>query len=83
MPDVRGQDGNDAEAFLESEYGLNVEQTETSEACIEPPGAVCDQDPAPGELVAEGESATLFIAPGGADLNETKWAGLAYRLGLA
>ncbi len=68
MPDMIGRDGDDAEAELESEYGLNVTQEEVACASPEPPGTVCDQDPAPGEPVAEGDEATLFIQAGDASL---------------
>ena len=68
MPDVRGQDANDAEAFLESDYGLVVDQVEQPCPDAVPPGAVCEQDPAPGEPVSEGDSATLFVQPGDAAL---------------
>ena len=68
MPDVRGQDGNEAEAFLESDYGLVVDQVEQPCPDAVPPGAVCEQDPGPGEPVSEGDSATLFVQPGDAAL---------------
>ena len=68
MPDVRGQDANEAQAFLESDYGLVVEQVEQPCADAIPPGAVCEQDPAPGEPVSEGDSSTLFVQPGDAAL---------------
>ncbi|MDQ4024268.1 MAG: PASTA domain-containing protein, partial [Actinomycetota bacterium] len=66
MPDVTGQDADSAEAFLEEDYGLTVSQEEG--ACAAPPGTVCDQDPAPGTPVAEGDSAILYVQPGGAVL---------------
>ncbi|MDQ3981069.1 MAG: Stk1 family PASTA domain-containing Ser/Thr kinase, partial [Actinomycetota bacterium] len=66
MPDVTGQDADSAEAFLEEDYGLSVSQEEG--ACAAPPGTVCDQDPAPGTPVSEGDSAVLFVQPGGAVL---------------
>ncbi len=66
MPDVRGQDADAAENFLEDDYGLLV--TQEDGACAEPPGAVCDQDPAPGTPVSEGDTAVLFVQPGGAVL---------------
>jgi serine/threonine-protein kinase len=64
MPDVSGENGDDAEAFLESDYGLVVTQEETTCPGAFPPGTVCDQDPAPGTPVAEGDSATLFVQTG-------------------
>jgi eukaryotic-like serine/threonine-protein kinase len=68
MPDVTGQDGNDAEAFLESEFGLVVEQVEEPCADAIPPGAVCRQEPEPGTPVSEGDSAVLYVQPGEASL---------------
>ena len=64
MPDVRGENADDAQALLESDYGLVVGQEERPCAEAVPPGAVCEQDPAPGEPVSEGDSATLFVQPG-------------------
>ncbi|HEU4480868.1 MAG TPA: Stk1 family PASTA domain-containing Ser/Thr kinase [Actinomycetota bacterium] len=66
MPDVRGQDADDAEAQLEEELGLNVTQTDETEACAQPPGTVCRQDPEPGASVSEGDDATLYVQPGNA-----------------
>ncbi|HYP23044.1 MAG TPA: Stk1 family PASTA domain-containing Ser/Thr kinase [Actinomycetota bacterium] len=66
MPDVRGDDADTAEAFLENDFGLSVTQEEG--ACAAPPGAVCDQDPPPDTLVAPGDSAILYVQPGGAAL---------------
>jgi eukaryotic-like serine/threonine-protein kinase len=68
MPDVTGQDGSDAEAFLEAEFGLAVEQVEEPCADAIPPGAVCRQEPAPGTPVSEGDSAVLYVQPGEASL---------------
>jgi serine/threonine-protein kinase len=68
MPDVTGDDGDDAQAFLESDFGLNVTQVEEPCAASIPPGAVCRQDPEPGTPVSEGDSATLYIQPGEAGL---------------
>ena len=61
MPDVRGDDADDAEAFLEDELGLDVSQEGTPEPCPQPPGTVCDQDPEPGATVRPGDSVTLFV----------------------
>lgn len=69
MPDVSGQDGDDAEAFLESDFGLVVTQVEEPCANATPPGAVCSQEPSPGTPVAEGDEATLYIQPGDASLS--------------
>ncbi|CAN5710756.1 Stk1 family PASTA domain-containing Ser/Thr kinase [soil metagenome] len=64
MPDVSGEDADDAEAFLESELGLDVSQEATPEPCPQEPGTVCSQDPAPGETVEPGDSVTLFVQEG-------------------
>ncbi len=71
MPDVTGQDADEAEAFLEADFGLVVSQVEQACASATPPGAVCDQDPAPGTPVAEGDQATLFVQPADASLPGT------------
>jgi serine/threonine-protein kinase len=71
MPDVTGQDADDAEAFLEADpYQLNVTQQEAdpSQCGATPPGTVCDQDPAAGTEVSPGDNATLFVQAGGAAL---------------
>jgi beta-lactam-binding protein with PASTA domain len=61
MPDVRGDDADDAEQTLEEEFGLEVTQEATPAPCPQEPGTVCDQDPAPGETVSPGDSVTLFV----------------------
>ena len=68
MPDVTGENGDEAEAFLESELGLAVTQVDADPAdCgAVPPGTVCAQDPAPGTPVEEGDEATLYVQPGDA-----------------
>ncbi|MGH2817861.1 MAG: Stk1 family PASTA domain-containing Ser/Thr kinase [Actinomycetota bacterium] len=69
MPDVTGQDGDEAENVLEDDYGLDVtQQEETEEPCAEPPGFVCRQDPEPGTPVSEGDDATLYVQAGGAQV---------------
>ena len=65
MPDVTGQDADEAQASLEDDLGLEVSQEDTDEPCAQPPGTVCSQDPEGGTLVEEGDSATLFVMPGG------------------
>ena len=65
MPDVTGQDADEAEASLEDDFGLEVSQEDTDEPCAQPPGTVCSQDPEGGTPVEEGVSATLFVMPGG------------------
>ena len=68
MPDVTGEDGDEAEAFLEEDFGLSVEQVEAdpSDCGAVPPGTVCSQDPEPGTPVEPGDSATLYVQPGDA-----------------
>ena len=68
MPDVTGQDADDAQALLENDFGLEVSQVEEACASATPPGSVCRQDPEPGTPVAEGDSATLYVQPGDASL---------------
>lgn len=70
MPDVTGMDGDEAEAYLEEDFGLNVTQTEAdpSDCGAVPPGTVCVQDPEPGTPVEQGDAATLFVQPGEAFL---------------
>ncbi|MGH2787204.1 MAG: Stk1 family PASTA domain-containing Ser/Thr kinase [Actinomycetota bacterium] len=64
MPDMTGEDADDAEAFLEEEFGLDVTQEEESEPCAQPPGTVCRTDPEPGESIEEGDDATLYVIGG-------------------
>ena len=78
MPDVTGQDGDDAEAFLEAEFGLAVSQVEEPCAQATPPGSVCRQDPEAGTPVFEGDSATLFIQPGDAALPSGAFASVLW-----
>lgn len=61
MPDVQGDDADEAEAFLEDELGLDVSQEGSPEPCPQPPDTVCSQDPEPGEPVQPGDSVTLFV----------------------
>jgi eukaryotic-like serine/threonine-protein kinase len=75
MPDVTGQDGDEAESLLESDYGLDVsQQEETEQPCTEPPGFVCRQEPEPGAAVSEGDSATLYVQAGGAQVPSVAFA---------
>ncbi|MGH2698601.1 MAG: PASTA domain-containing protein, partial [Actinomycetota bacterium] len=64
MPDVRGDDADEAEEFLENELGLDVSQEATEEPCPQEPGTVCSQEPAPGATVEPGDSVTLFVQEG-------------------
>lgn len=68
MPNVIGADADEAEAFLEQDFGLNVTRQEEACADAEPPGTVCDQDPAPGEPVSSGDSAVLIVQTGEASM---------------
>ncbi|MGH2806467.1 MAG: Stk1 family PASTA domain-containing Ser/Thr kinase [Actinomycetota bacterium] len=77
MPDVRGENGDDAEAFLESDYGLDVSQEEVACAGAVPPGTVCDQDPDPGTPVVEGDSATLYVQTGDSSTGSGVGVGVA------
>ena len=78
MPDVTGQDADEAQAQLEEDYGLEVTQAEG--ACAAPPGTVCDQDPAPGTPVEPGDPATLYVQPGDASIFDRGW--FAWAIGL-
>jgi eukaryotic-like serine/threonine-protein kinase len=61
MPDVTGDDADEAEAFLEEEFGLDVTQEGTTDPCPQQPETVCSQDPEPGEPVQPGDNVTLFV----------------------
>lgn len=61
MPDVRGEDADAAEDFLEEELDLDVSQEGTPEPCPQAPDTVCDQSVAPGEPVSPGDEVTLFV----------------------
>ena len=64
MPNVVGQDAEDAEDLLEDEFGLNVNREAETEPCAQPPGTVCRQDPDPGTPVSEGDTVTIFVQGG-------------------
>lgn len=88
MPDMTGQDADQAEQTLEADYGLQVTQQEATPAqCgAAPPGTVCDQDPAAGTPVSPGDSATLYVQGGGAELpgeGPLRFASLLVMLGAA
>jgi serine/threonine-protein kinase len=61
MPDVRGEDADAAEDFLEEELDLDVSQEGTPEPCPQAPDTVCDQSVAPGDAVSPGDEVTLFV----------------------
>jgi eukaryotic-like serine/threonine-protein kinase len=84
MPDVTGDDADDAEQFLEEEFGVDVSQEEETEPCAQPPGTVCRQDPESGEPIEEGDDVTLYvIGSDGALPTDSFFAGLISLLGLA
>jgi serine/threonine-protein kinase len=80
MPGVVGQDADEAESSLESEFGLDVTQVDETEPCAEPPGVVCRQDPEEGEPVSEGDDVTLYVQPGDASLPDLGFATLFFGL---
>lgn len=80
MPNVTGQDADEAEELLESEFGLAVSQVEEACARATPPGVVCGQDPDPGTPVEEGDRATLFVQPGDASLPGALFASMLWFL---
>jgi len=61
MPDVTGDNADEAEAFLEDELGLDVTQEGTPDPCPQPPDTVCSQDPEAGAPVQPGDEVTLFV----------------------
>ncbi|MGH2748005.1 MAG: Stk1 family PASTA domain-containing Ser/Thr kinase [Actinomycetota bacterium] len=72
MPDVRGDNADDAEEFLEESFGLNVSQEDATGPCAQPPGTVCEQSPEPGTPVSAGDDATLFVQPGTSALGDDR-----------
>ncbi|MFN2488940.1 MAG: Stk1 family PASTA domain-containing Ser/Thr kinase [Actinomycetota bacterium] len=63
LPDVGGQDADEAEAQL-TELGLSVSQEESEEGCAQPPDTVCDTDPDAGTSVGEGDEVVLEVQGG-------------------
>jgi eukaryotic-like serine/threonine-protein kinase len=63
LPDVTGQDADQAQQLLEQDYGLVVTQAPYTAAspCTFTPGNVCAEDPAPGTQVSPGDAVTLFV----------------------
>ena len=61
LPSVVGQSADEAEQFLEEEYGLEVDRETETEPCAQPPGTVCRQDPEAGAPVSPGDSVTLYV----------------------
>ena len=56
-----GKNGDEVEAALEAR-GIEVDQVPADkDDCSGPPGTVCDQDPAPGTTVNEGDTVTIFV----------------------
>jgi eukaryotic-like serine/threonine-protein kinase len=64
MPDVEGDDADEAEQFLEEEYDVNVTQEGTEEPCPQQPGTVCSTDPEPGATIRPGDNVILFVQEG-------------------
>ena len=64
MPDVTGMDEDEARSLLENDYGLSVSVEEIVCSSPTPPGQVCEQEPAPGTPVEEGDSATIYVQEG-------------------
>lgn len=67
LPDVTGEDADDAQTQLE-ELGLNVSQVE--ESCDDPsipPSAVCRTDPPANSEVQQDDEVTLFVQPADGD----------------
>jgi serine/threonine-protein kinase len=63
LPDVTGQNANQAQKLLEQNYGLVVTQQPYTGAspCTVTPHSVCAEDPKPGTQVSPGDSVTLFV----------------------
>jgi serine/threonine-protein kinase len=60
VPDVVGEDRDDARARLEdADLVVNVDEQESAD---QDPGTVLRQDPAPGTKVAKGDTVTLIVA---------------------
>jgi serine/threonine-protein kinase len=69
LPDLRGIPAGAAEAELER-LGLEVDQEDETDECIQPPNTVCNMSPEPGTPVEEGDSVTLFVQPSGGNGGE-------------
>jgi serine/threonine-protein kinase len=79
MPDVRGEDADDAEAILASDFGLDVTRQDADPTQCQvaaPPGTVCEQDPAPGTPVEPGDDAILYVQDGDSALDPGSFAAL-------
>ncbi|MDP9225528.1 MAG: Stk1 family PASTA domain-containing Ser/Thr kinase [Actinomycetota bacterium] len=65
LPDVTGENADQAQQMLEQNYGLNVTQQPYTKGkpCNLAPGEVCAEDPKPGTMVSPGDSVTLFVHP--------------------
>jgi serine/threonine-protein kinase len=63
LPDVSGQDADQAQQLLEQDYGLVVTQLPYTKGspCTFGPGNVCAEDPKPGTEVSPGDAVTLFV----------------------
>lgn len=63
LPDVTGQNADQAQQLLEQNYGLTVTQQPYTKGkpCTFGPGNVCAEDPKPGTQVSPGDAVTLFV----------------------
>jgi serine/threonine-protein kinase len=63
LPDVTGQDADQAQQLLEQDFGLVVSQQPytAGSPCTFAPGQVCAEDPSPGTQVSPGDAVTLFV----------------------
>jgi eukaryotic-like serine/threonine-protein kinase len=63
LPDVTGQNADEAQQLLEQDYGLIVTQEPYTKGspCTFSPGSVCAEEPKPGKLVSPGDAVTLFV----------------------
>ncbi|MBA3350337.1 MAG: PASTA domain-containing protein [Actinobacteria bacterium] len=61
LRDLTGEDGDEVEAALEDQ-GIEVDQVPADKgACTGPPGTICSQEPAPGTVVSDGDTVTIFV----------------------
>jgi serine/threonine-protein kinase len=63
LPDVTGQNADQAQQMLEQDFGLVVTQMPytAGSPCTFQPGDVCTEDPSPGTQVSPGDAVTLFV----------------------
>jgi serine/threonine-protein kinase len=65
LPDVTGQNADQAQQLLEQNYGLSVTQQPYTKGkpCTFGPGSVCAEDPKQGTQVSPGDAVILFVQP--------------------